>query len=142
MRILVDADACPSIDLITELARKKRIELILYADTTHIISNDYAKVITLSKGFQSVDTFITNDIREKDILITQDFGLAVIALSKKANAIHPKGLIYTNDNINGLLFERHLNFKNRKTKIRTKNIKKRTKLDDLNLIKNLKKLLK
>lgn len=142
MRILVDADACPSIELITELARKKRIELILYVDTAHIISNDYAKVITLSKGFQSVDTFITNDIREKDILITQDFGLAVIALSKNANAIHPKGLIYTNDNINGLLFERHLNFKNRKKKIRTKNIKKRTKLDDLSLIKNLKKLIK
>lgn len=142
MRILVDADACPSIELITELAREKRIELILYVDTAHIISNDYAKVITLSKGFQSVDTFITNDIREKDILITQDFGLAVIALSKNANAIHPKGLIYTNDNINGLLFERHLNFKNRKKKIRTKNIKKRTKLDDLSLIKNLKKLIK
>ena len=142
MRILVDADACPSIELITELAREKRIELILYVDTAHIISNDYAKVITLSKGFQSVDTFITNDIREKDILITQDFGLAVIALSKNANAIHPKGLIYTNDNINGLLFERHLNFKNRKKKIRTKNIKKRTKFDDLSLIKNLKKLMK
>lgn len=142
MRILVDADACPSIELITELAREKRIELILYVDTAHIISNDYAKVITLSKGFQSVDTFITNDIREKDILITQDFGLAVIALSKNANAIHPKGLIYTNDNINGLLFERHLNFKNRQKKIRTKNIKKRTKLDDLSLIKNLKKLIK
>lgn len=142
MRILVDADACPSIELITELAREKRIELILYVDTAHVISNDYAKVITLSKGFQSVDTFITNDIREKDILITQDFGLAVIALSKNANAIHPKGLIYTNDNINGLLFERHLNFKNRKKKIRTKNIKKRTKFDDLSLIKNLKKLMK
>lgn len=141
MSIIVDADACPGISLITDIAIKYKIDLILYTDDSHNIESDYAKVVTLSKGFQSVDTVISNDIKKNDILITQDFGLAVIALSKKANVMHPKGMIYTDDNIDKLLYERHLNAKLRRTGVNTKGPKKRVKEDDINLIKSLEKLI-
>ena len=141
MNIIVDADACPSISLITDIAIKYKLELILYTDDTHNISNDYAKIITVSRGFQSVDTVISNDIKKNDILITQDFGLALIALSKQAKVIHPKGMIYTDDNIDKLIYERHLNAKLRRSGINTKGPKKRTKDDDLNLINSLEYLI-
>lgn len=129
MRILVDADACPSINMITSIAKEYKLPLTLYSDTTHNLKNDYALIKTLSKGFQSVDIKIINDINNNDILITQDFGLATLALAKKSKVISPKGLIYTNDNIDRLNFEKYLNSLNRRQKIHIKGPKKRT-IDD------------
>ena len=141
MKVLVDADACPSIDLITDTCIKYNVELILYADTTHNIVNNYAKVITISKGFQSVDMVIINEIKENDILVTQDYGLALLSLTKKAKVINPKGMIYTNDNIDKLLYEKYVNSKLRKQSKHIKGPKKRTAEDDDNLINNLIKLI-
>jgi len=139
MKILVDADACPSINLITDLAIKNKMELVLYTDSTHNIVSDYALVVTLSQGFQSVDMVITNEIKENDILITQDYGLALICLSKKAKVIHPLGNVYNDENIDRMIFERFLRTKSRKQNIHMKGPKKRTKEDDINLINNLQK---
>lgn len=142
MRIIIDADACPSIREITTLAKQKHIELILYVDNTHNIENEYAKIIVLDKGYQSVDMAIINDIEKSDILVTQDFGLATLALPKKVKVIHPKGMIYNDDNIDRLLFERHINNLNRKQNIHTKGPKKRNKEDVINLLNSLDKLTK
>lgn len=141
MKIIVDADACPSINLITDLAIKNNLELLLYTDTTHNIQNDYAKVIVLTKGYQSVDMAISNDIKNGDVLITQDFGLACIALSKKSVVVHPKGMIYDDDNIEQLLLERHINTKNRKQNKHVKGLKKRIKEDDIKLIESINYLI-
>ena len=141
MRVLIDADACPSINLITECVKKNNLELLLYTDDSHNIVNDYGIVKTVEKGFQSVDIVIINEIKENDILITQDYGLALLALSKKALVLHPKGMIYTNDNIEQLLYEKYLNEKNRKSTKHIKGPKKRTKDDDIKLIDNLEHLI-
>jgi len=141
MNIIVDADACPGVNLITDIAIKYNIKLTLYNDNTHNIESNYADVVTLSKGFQSVDMVIANDIKKGDILVTQDFGLATIALSKQAYVVHPKGMIYTDDNIDNLLYERHLNSKLRKSGKHTKGPKKRTKEDDQNLVNSLEILI-
>lgn len=137
MKIIVDADACPSINLITDVAKENNIELTLYSDETHFIKNEYAKIVTISKGYQSVDMTIINNIEANDILITQDYGLALLALSKDVKVIHPKGLIYTKENIDGLLFERYMNAKERKNSNHVKGPKKRTKDDDNNLINSI-----
>lgn len=142
MRIIVDADATPNISLITKIAEENKIPLFLYCDDSHEINNDYAKIIVLSRGYQTVDTKISNDLKQNDILITQDYGLALIGLSKKSYVINPKGFYYTEDNINLLLFERQLNLINRKKKIKTKNMKKRTKEEDKKLRECLLKIIK
>lgn len=142
MRIIVDADACPSIDVITELAKSNQKELILYSDTSHNLSSDYAVIKTISKSFQAVDMAIANDLKKNDILITQDYGLALIGLTKKAYVVNPKGKIYTNDNIDQMLFERFLGTKNRKQKIHMKGPKKRTDDDVINLINSINYLIK
>lgn len=142
MRIIVDADACPSIDVITELAKSNQKELILYSDTSHNLSSDYAVIKTISKSFQAVDMAIANDLKKNDILITQDYGLALIGLTKKAYVVNPKGKIYTNDNIDQMLFERFLGTKNRKQNIHMKGPKKRTDDDVINLINSINYLIK
>ena len=40
--------------------------------------------------------------------VTQDYGLAAMILSKKAYAVHQNGFLYTPENIDRMLFERHV----------------------------------
>ena len=142
MRILIDGDAAPGIKLIEEVAKKYKIEMIIYVDDSHVINSDYAKVITVSTFSQSVDLKLTNNLKENDIVVTSDFGVAVVGLSKKAIVINSKGLIYTDDNINIMMEERHMKSKLRKQNIRLKGPKKRTKEDDKKLIECLENIIK
>lgn len=127
MKIIVDADATPSLKEIINIAKKHNVECHLFCDYNHNLNNLDAEIHYISEGFQSVDIAISNFISLEDILITQDYGLACIALSKNAKAVNPNGNIYTNNNIDNLLEQRYLNILNRKKNIHTKNIKKRTK---------------
>ena len=45
---------------------------------------------------------------------TQDYGVAAMALGKGAYAIHQSGKWYTDENIDQMLMERHLNKKARR----------------------------
>ena len=139
--IRIDGDACPAINLIEKLARKHNISMKIYANYAHNINSDYAEITRLDVNSQSVDMKIISETNEKDIIVTQDFGLASIILSKNAYAIGPKGLIYTNENIELLLSERHLNAQIRKATKRIKGPKKRTDEDDKVLIQNLEKII-
>ena len=67
-----------------------------------------------------------------DIVVTQDYGGAAMALGKGAFAIHQSGKWYTNENIDQMLMERHLNKKARRASSRNhiKGPRKRTEEDD------------
>ena len=54
-----------------------------------------------------------------------------MTLPKGAKAINQNGLIYTNENIDKLLFERHISQKVRRSGGRTSGPRKRTKEDDM-----------
>lgn len=141
MRIIVDADATPSLKEIAFLSKNNNVECHMFCDYNHNLNISDAEIHYISEGFQMVDISISNFIRENDILITQDYGLACIALSKRAKAINPNGTIYTDTNINNLLGQRYLNILNRKKKIHTKNIRKRTKDMNNEFLSNLQKLI-
>ncbi|GAA0717826.1 YaiI/YqxD family protein [Clostridium malenominatum] len=141
MRILVDADACPGRNLIEKAAKENNISVIMYCDMNHILNSDYSEIKYVEAGFQSVDMVIANETKAGDIVVTQDFGVAAMCLGKKAYAVSPKGFIYDNDNIDRLLFERHIGAKVRKAGGRTSNPKKRSKEDDERLYRNLVKLI-
>ena len=141
MKILIDGDACPSIKLIENVAKKYNIPVEIITDTAHIINSDYSKVFIVDKGKDNTDIYLINRVREKDIVITQDYGLAVMVLGKKGSAISPKGFIYTNNNIDALLLSSHINRKLRDDGYKIKGPKKRTKYDDVLLIKNLEMII-
>lgn len=137
MRIIIDGDATPSIGLIEEVAISFNIEMFIFCDFTHSINSEYSKIITVDKGFQSVDIAIMNSVFENDIVITQDYGLAAVLLAKKCFVINTKGKIYTNDNIDFLLQNRYLNMKSK----HKKGPKKRSIEDDEKLIESIKKVI-
>lgn len=106
MNVIIDADACPVIKIVEQICISYKINLILVSDTSHITSSDFAKIITASKGADSADFEILKILMPNDILITQDYGLASLALLKKAKVLNQNGLIYNDDNIMQLLDQR------------------------------------
>ncbi|KOR25040.1 YaiI/YqxD family protein [Clostridium sp. L74] len=142
MRILVDADACPGRDIIEQVAKKYNLDVIMFCDINHVLNSSYSIIKYVDHGFQSVDMVLINEVKENDIIITQDFGVAAMALGKKAKAINPKGYIFSNNNIDRMLFERHISSKMRRAGIKnTSNHKKRNSEDNARLKKNLTKLI-
>lgn len=131
-RILVDADACPVVRLVEEIARAHGAEVVLLCDTNHLLVSDYSEVRTIGAGRDAVDFALINLCRRGDIVVTQDYGVAAMALGRGARGIHQSGMLYTEDNIDRLLMERHLAQKARmsKGKHHLKGPKKRTREDD------------
>lgn len=121
MKILVDADACPVIKEIENIAKKHSLEVIIFADTAHILESDYSEVRVVDKGMDAVDFALMAICKQGDIVVTQDYGVAAMALGKGAKAIHHSGKEYTNENIERLLMERYIAKKERtKSKHRMK----------------------
>lgn len=141
MKIIIDGDACPGISIIEKIAKKNEVPVIIYCDINHFIQSDYSQVKIVDSGFQSVDMYVMNETKKCDIVVSQDYGVAAICLSKKAKVINPKGYIYTEENIDRLLEERHMSQKIRRGGGKTSNHKKRTEEDDIRLEKNLIKLI-
>lgn len=130
--IYVDADACPVKEIIIKVAKEFNLKVFMFIDTSHILNDSYAKIITVDKANDSVDFAIANKIKKADIAITQDYGLASLLLGKGVYVLNQNGFIYTTDNIDKLLFERHILKKSRRAKLNiNSHIKKRTKEDDL-----------
>ena len=141
MHILVDADACPVKQIIVKRAKQHNIPVIMLTDTSHVIDDGYSRVITVDKHADSVDYALMGLLTKGDIVVTQDYGLAAMALGKGAYVIHQNGLVYTNQNIERLLMERHVSGKIRRAGGRTKGPAKRTKEDDAHFEAALEKLI-
>ena len=141
MRIIVDGDGCPGKNLIEKIAKKYKLDVIIYCNIHHRIDSDYSIIKIVDDGFQSVDMYVINECKKYDIVVTQDYGVAAMSLGKGAFAISPKGYIYDDNNIDRLLFERHLNQKVRRAGIRGKNAPKRTQDDNDRLYNNLKLII-
>lgn len=131
-RVLVDADACPVIKIVERVAKEHGVPVTLLCDTNHVLASDYSDVTVISAGADAVDFALINLCRWGDIVVTQDYGVAALALGKGAYAIHQSGGLYTQDNIDQMLMERHLARKARigKGKHHLKGPKKRTKKED------------
>lgn len=132
MKILVDADGCPVKDIIIKIAKKYNINVVLIKNICHELYDDYAEVITVDQGRDVADIALINNTKEGDIVVTQDYGVAAMAIGKKAVAINQNGWAYTNENIDELLMKRHMGQEmRRKHKKYSTKIPKRTKEDDI-----------
>lgn len=144
MKIFVDADACPVIDIVEDIATKYNIPVTLLCDTNHVLTSDYSEVVVVGAGADAVDYKLISICHRGDIVVTQDYGVAAMALGKGAYAIHQSGKWYTNENIDQMLMERHLNKKARRASSRNhiKGPRKRTEEDDQRFAESFEKLLR
>lgn len=143
MHIWVDADACPVVALVERAARRRNVPVTLLCDTNHVLTSEYSQVIVIGAGADAVDFALVNRCCKGDLVVTQDYGVAAMALGKGAYGIHQSGKWYTQDNIGGLLMDRHLAQKARRSsgKHHLKGPKKRTPEDDANFAASLERLL-
>ena len=144
MEIYVDADAYPVVDIVEKTARKYQIPVTLLCDTNHILTSGYSEVIVVGAGADAVDYKLISLCHRGDIVVSQDYGVAAMALSKGAYAIHQSGKWYTDENIDQMLMERHLNKKARRAsqKNHFKGPKKRTGEDDERFAQSFERMVK
>lgn len=132
MRIIIDADACPVTSIAIEIAKKKGIPVTCICDTSHILDSSYAEIRIVDKGKDFADLAVVNLCSQGDIVITQDYGVASMALAKMAKCINQNGLYFTESNIDSLMEIRHIAAMERKkcSKNHLKGPKKRTAEDN------------
>ena len=102
MQIFVDADACPVVGIVETIAEKYNISTTLLCDTNHVLYSDYSEVIVVGAGADAVDYKLISICHKGDVVVSQDYGVAAMALGKGAYAIHQSGKWYTNENINSM----------------------------------------
>ena len=141
MKILVDADACPVGDLTVRQAKARNIPVTLITDTAHVLNSTDAEVITVEKGSDSADFKLVNLVQKGDLVVTQDYGLAAMVLAKGGRALTQNGMIYSEQNMDTLLFTRHIAKKVRMAGGRTKGPHKRTKVQDEDFLRTLQRML-
>ena len=141
MKVLIDADACPVVDIAVSLCLQYRIPCVLLCDTAHRILREGVTTLVFDKGADSVDFAIANRVRPGDLVITQDYGLASMCLARNARIMHQDGWEYTEYNISGLLEQRHAAKKFRAAGGRTKGPSKRTAAQNLAFSQALESLL-
>lgn len=144
MQIFVDADACPVVHIVETLAKKYEIACTLLCDTNHFMNSDYSEVIIVGAGVDAVDFKLISLLKRGDICVSQDYGVAAMALGKGCFAIHQSGKWYTNENIDQMLMERHLAKKARRSskKNHLKGPAKRTAEDDLRFEMSFEKMIR
>ena len=108
IKFLVDGDACSVIPKIERIAKSMGIRVEIYCDPSHALHSKYSKVKIVDAGMDSVDFAILSNVREGDVVITNDGGLAALVLAKKGFAVSSHGRCYTNDMIDAVLNERYL----------------------------------
>lgn len=143
MRILVDADSCPVTRIIEKIAKEQGIPVTLLCDTSHVLQTDYSEVRIIGAERDAVDFALVGICTREDLVVTQDYGVAAMALGKGAACIHQSGKWYTNENIDQMLMERHLSKKARraKSKHHLKGPAKRTEEDDRRFTESFLKLI-
>lgn len=141
----MDADACPVKNIIERTAKKYGIPVVMFIDSSHILDSEYSEIVTVGQGKDAVDLALINRAEPGDVVVTQDYGVAALALGKGAYAINNFGTVFSDKNIDQMLFERHISAKIRRSGGRLCGFHKRTKKNDeqfeQSLIRLLEKLL-
>lgn len=140
-KIYIDADGCPVVEETLSIAEAFSLDVIIVCDTSHELFFEHITTWVVDKGSDSADYVILQNINKHDIVITQDYGLASLVLSKQAHPLSQDGLRYTTDNINQLLFQRMMSAQMRKHKQRVKQQKKRSTDQDDAFMDALEKLI-
>lgn len=82
MKIFVDADACPVVGIVEKIGKKNDVPVTLLCDTNHVLHSDYSEVIVVGAGADAVDYKLISLCKKRDIVVSQDYGVAAMALGK------------------------------------------------------------
>ncbi|MBM7650010.1 uncharacterized protein YaiI (UPF0178 family) [Bacillus ectoiniformans] len=142
MKIFVDADSCPVKQEILTLAKEYKIEAVFVASIRHMMNQTMEGTWKyVDPDAEAADLYIFNHLQKGDVLVTQDIGLAGLALSKQVNVVSPRGHVYHEDNMANELHFRHLAAKARRSGVYSKGPKAFTDADNSRFMVNMKNIL-
>ncbi len=142
LQIVVDGDACPVKSEIAEVARIFQVPVLLVASYDHFMREQAGvTVVQVDRSDQSADLYIANHIHHGDVVVTQDYGLAALALSKSCHVISFRGMYYSDEDIEQMLDRRHHQAKARRNGKHSKGPKPITSEDKTFFQQKLTKLL-
>lgn len=152
--LFIDADACPVIREALAAARTEGTPCVIAGNTTqnlsrHVRSTDpteprdgfWVSTLQASVGADSADFAIVRELRPHDVLVTQDIGLASIALGRGARAIGVRGRVYEPEAIDSMLLVRHEERRLRRAGGRTQGPRAFTERDRRRFVRTLRRLL-
>lgn len=142
MKLIIDADSCPKgiKVMVTHIAEKYGLELVMVIDDSHRLRGRF-KVVQVATNREAVDLEIVKLTEKDDIVITHDYGLASMVINKSLAALHPDGTIYTNSNLESLMFHRYISKKIRRQGGKSKGFKKKQNGEKLSLKKVLENII-
>ena len=123
LKVIIDGDASPVKNIVIEESGKRNLLVTLVASFAHYSTKEqpsFVETIYVDSSAEAADYRIMQLASRGDVLITQDYGLASLALGKGCRVLHHKGFEYTSSNIEKLLHERYLSAQIRKSGKRTK----------------------
>lgn len=123
MKIIIDGDASPVKQIVFKESEKRDLPVTLVASFAHFSNKILPKnveTVYVDSAKEAADYRIMQIADKGDILITQDYGLASLALGKGCIVLHHKGFQYTCATIDQLLESRYLSAQIRKSGKRTK----------------------
>jgi uncharacterized protein YaiI (UPF0178 family) len=102
MAIWVDADACPGAvkDILFRAAERTRVPLTLVANRLlHVPPSPSIKALQVPHGFDVADEEIVKRIEPGDLVVTSDIPLAAAVLERGAQALSPRGELFSPETI-------------------------------------------
>ncbi len=111
MEIWVDADACPNPvkEILFRAAQKRGLNLTLVANQAlRVPPSPFIRQVRVEAGFDIADHYIAQRVQPGDLVITADIPLADAVVSRRAQALNPRGEIYTPETIGQRLAVRNL----------------------------------
>lgn len=141
-KIIVDADACPVKREIADTARRFGVPVLLVASYDHALAAEPGvEIKQVDRGSDAVDLVISNLARPGDVVVTQDFGLATVALARRAIVLSNRGQQYRDETIGFLMERRHEQARARRGGGRTKGPRAMTSEDRSRFQQKLTKVL-
>ncbi|HWI53982.1 MAG TPA: DUF188 domain-containing protein [Symbiobacteriaceae bacterium] len=128
MQVLVDADACPVLELIRRICAGAGVKVVTVSSFRHNI--DGPDHVMVGPEREAADMAIINRTARGDVVVTQDWGLAALVLAKGAHALSPWGHRFRDDEMEGRLAQRAMNARLRRGGVRMPGPKRRTAEDD------------
>ena len=111
MKIWVDADACPAEvkELLYRVANRTQTEVTLVANQgLNTPRSQFITTLIVSAGMNVADRRIVDLVQVGDLVVTADIPLAAQIVAKGAQALDPRGQLYTEGNIGERLAVRNL----------------------------------
>jgi uncharacterized protein YaiI (UPF0178 family) len=121
--VFIDADACPVTPEAIRIAKARGASVVLVANGTQSFARYTGRpgveAVQVGQGRDSADFAIIERLRPDDIVVTQDIGLAAMALGRGARAISVRGRVFYTATIDAELAVRHAEQKHRRAGGRT-----------------------